>query len=72
MDDALRTLAELERSAIEQAMDHHRGYRVGAAKSLGISVRTLQRKLKERGWQTRWPVRYAVGPKDVSQQCHCN
>jgi hypothetical protein len=40
------TLEELERAAVEQALSEHQGNRTHAAKSLGISVRTLQRKLK--------------------------
>jgi hypothetical protein len=40
------TLEELERAAVEQALNEHQGNRTHAAKSLGISVRTLQRKLK--------------------------
>lgn len=42
-------LEALEREAIEQALEHHNGNRTHAAKSLGISVRTLQRKLKAWG-----------------------
>jgi hypothetical protein len=40
------TLEDLERAAVEQALQEHHGNRTHAAKSLGISVRTLQRKLK--------------------------
>ncbi|MEX2317885.1 MAG: sigma-54 dependent transcriptional regulator [Pirellulales bacterium] len=40
------SLAELERSAVEQALAHCGGNRTRAAQRLGISVRTLQRKLK--------------------------
>ena len=43
------TLEEVERAAVEQALDEHRGNRTHAARSLGISVRTLQRKLKAWG-----------------------
>jgi DNA-binding NtrC family response regulator len=43
------TMAELEREAIEQALQRHDGNRTHAANALGISVRTLQRKLK--AWQ---------------------
>lgn len=39
-------LEDLERGAIEQALEQHDGNRTHAAESLGISVRTLQRKLK--------------------------
>jgi DNA-binding NtrC family response regulator len=40
------SLEELERAAVEKALQVHRGNRTHAAKTLGISVRTLQRKLK--------------------------
>jgi hypothetical protein len=40
------TLEDLERAAVEQALGEHQGNRTHAAKALGISVRTLQRKLK--------------------------
>ena len=40
------SLEDLERVAVESALKHHQGNRTHAAKSLGISVRTLQRKLK--------------------------
>lgn len=43
------TLEALERAAVEQALVQHRGNRTHAAKELGISVRTLQRKLKAWG-----------------------
>jgi two-component system, NtrC family, response regulator HydG len=42
-------LYELERTAIENALREHDGNRTHAAKALRISVRTLQRKLKEFG-----------------------
>lgn len=42
-------LDELEREAVLQALDRNDGNRTHAAKSLGISVRTLQRKLKAWG-----------------------
>jgi DNA-binding NtrC family response regulator len=41
------TLAELERKAVTVALGTHQGNRTRAAKALGISVRTLQRKLKQ-------------------------
>lgn len=43
------TLAELERAAVMRALELHQGNRTRAAKSLGISVRTLQRKLRDWG-----------------------
>jgi DNA-binding NtrC family response regulator len=43
------SLEDLERAAVEQALAQHRGNRTHAAKTLGISVRTLQRKLKSWG-----------------------
>lgn len=42
-----RTLEEIERSAIMHALEHYDGNRTRAAESLGISVRTLQRRLKD-------------------------
>jgi transcriptional regulator with PAS, ATPase and Fis domain len=39
-------LHELERDAVEQAIAKHAGNRTLAARALGISVRTLQRRLK--------------------------
>jgi len=39
-------LRDLQRSAVEKALQEHFGNRTHAATSLGISVRTLQRKLK--------------------------
>jgi DNA-binding NtrC family response regulator len=43
---ARRTLASIEKDAITSALEKHEGNRTQAARSLGISVRTLQRKLK--------------------------
>jgi DNA-binding NtrC family response regulator len=43
------SLAEIERKAVELALDRNHGNRTRAAASLGISVRTLQRKLKAWG-----------------------
>lgn len=43
------SLEDLERAAVEQALIQHHGNRTHAAKTLGISVRTLQRKLKAWG-----------------------
>ena len=44
------TLSRLERAAVQHALDVHHGNRTRAARSLGISVRTLQRKLRR--WAT--------------------
>lgn len=41
------TLRELEQIAIRQALEQAQGHRGEAARQLGISLRTLQRKLKE-------------------------
>lgn len=43
------SLEDLERAAVQQALAQHQGNRTHAAKTLGISVRTLQRKLKAWG-----------------------
>jgi DNA-binding NtrC family response regulator len=43
------SLEDLERAAVEQALVQHHGNRTHAAKTLGISVRTLPRKLKAWG-----------------------
>jgi DNA-binding NtrC family response regulator len=40
------SLDDIERKVIEQALAQHDGNRTHAAEALGISVRTLQRKLK--------------------------
>ncbi|QDT92572.1 sigma-54-dependent transcriptional regulator [Gimesia algae] len=42
-------LEELERRAIQQTLSYNHGNRTHSAKSLGMSVRTLQRKLKAWG-----------------------
>jgi two-component system, NtrC family, response regulator HydG len=47
--ETLGSLQDLERSAVIAALEHCRGNRTKAAESLGISVRTLQRKLKAWG-----------------------
>ena len=41
------TMEELEKLAITKALDQHAGNRTHAANRLGISVRTLQRKLRQ-------------------------
>jgi two-component system nitrogen regulation response regulator GlnG len=50
-NDAGQTIAEMEKEAIRQALDQTGGHRNEAAQQLGISVRTLQRKIKEYGLQ---------------------
>jgi len=44
-----RTMGEIEKSAILNALNTTQGNRTKAAKALGIGLRTLQRKLKEYG-----------------------
>ncbi len=46
-------LADLERMAMVEALEQHGGNRTSAAEALGISVRTLQRKLKK--WSEERP-----------------
>jgi transcriptional regulator with PAS, ATPase and Fis domain len=46
-DGLTENLADLERRAVRRALTVHHGNRTLAAQSLGISVRTLQRKLKD-------------------------
>ncbi|MBN1234376.1 MAG: sigma-54-dependent Fis family transcriptional regulator [Candidatus Coatesbacteria bacterium] len=46
-EDEVVTLYEVEKQAIKKALEKAGGNRTIAAKKLGISVRTLQRKLKE-------------------------
>jgi two-component system NtrC family response regulator/two-component system response regulator HydG len=47
-----RSMAELEREAIERTLAFTEGHRARAAQLLGIGLRTLQRKLKEYGLAT--------------------
>jgi DNA-binding NtrC family response regulator len=54
------SLAEIERRAVQLALDQHHGNRTRAAASLGISVRTLQRKLK--AWGVGKPVEQHAAP----------
>ena len=44
-----KTLSEIEREAIVQALEDARGNRKKAAKVLGIGERTIYRKLKDYG-----------------------
>ena len=46
VEESLR-LADKEKELISKALDKHRGRRKRAAKDLGISERTLYRKIKE-------------------------
>jgi DNA-binding NtrC family response regulator len=48
-EEAMLNLAQLERSAIHEALGRHNGNRRRAAEELGISERTLYRKIKEYG-----------------------
>jgi len=43
------TLAEIERSAILAALRRHNGNRQLTAEELGVSTRTIQRKIQEYG-----------------------
>jgi len=43
------TLEDLEKVAIQNALKRSMGNRTHAAQNLGISVRTLQRKIKQSG-----------------------
>lgn len=54
------TLADMVKAAVLQTLDRLDGNRTQAAQSLGISVRTLQRKLKQ--WQTG-----GAGSKDSNE-----
>jgi transcriptional regulator with PAS, ATPase and Fis domain len=47
-----KTLDETQKLVVLERLDRHDGNRSRAARSLGISVRTLQRKLKKWGLQT--------------------
>jgi DNA-binding NtrC family response regulator len=56
------SLEDLERAAVEQALAQHHGNRTHAAKTLGISVRTLQRKLKAWGMPVLSTQNHAAAP----------
>lgn len=47
VEGRLRTLAEVERDVIRNAIDHHGGNYTAAAKALGIGRSTLYRKMEE-------------------------
>ena len=49
MPTANTTIENLEKSAILRALDQCQGNRTRAAEALGISVRTLQRRLHDWG-----------------------
>ncbi len=42
-----RSMDEIERQAILETLQRHKGHRAKAATMLGIGLRTLQRKLKD-------------------------
>jgi DNA-binding NtrC family response regulator len=50
-----KSLVALQRAAVEKALAEYHGHRTRAAESLGISVRTLQRKLKAWGLENSDP-----------------
>jgi DNA-binding NtrC family response regulator len=56
------SLEDLQRAAVEQALAQHHGNRTHAAKTLGISVRTLQRKLKSWGMPLAATPHHQLGP----------
>jgi DNA-binding NtrC family response regulator len=58
------SLEDLERAAVEQALAQHQGNRTHAAKTLGISVRTLQRKLKA------WGMPSSMSPQNSNPAPH--
>lgn len=54
VDPQHRTLDDLERATIMRTLRQHGGNRTHAAQALGISVRTLQRRLRD------WELRYGT------------
>jgi transcriptional regulator with PAS, ATPase and Fis domain len=55
-----KTLEQVEREYIEAVLSSHLGNRTHAAKALGISIRTLQRKL--RSWERTDQLRQHFRP----------
>ena len=49
LDSTPTSLVALQRAAVEKALSESKGHRARAAEALGISIRTLQRKLKAWG-----------------------
>lgn len=47
----VQRLEDLEREAIEHAVRFYSGHKVKAAEALGISVKTLYRKLQQYGYR---------------------
>jgi len=64
-EGTVRTLDQAETDALEHALNYYSGNRRHAAKALGISERSLYRKLKEKGLDN-----YALPgePLDVSDE----
>jgi DNA-binding NtrC family response regulator len=60
------TMEELERLAITKALDQYKGNRTHAANRLGISVRTLQRKLRQ--YELERNVKAPVPTDDLQPQ----
>lgn len=58
---APRSLAELEKQGIEQALDYTKGNQREAARVLGISPRTMYNKIKEYGLK-EWISDHMVCP----------
>ena len=57
------TLDDMERTMIRRALESHQGNRIAAADALGISRRTLHRKLNEFGLREAMPVKRGRKPK---------
>lgn len=52
----LKTLAEVEKECIQQAISFHSGNKTQAAKSLGITIKTLYNKLHEYGLFDKYKI----------------
>ncbi len=61
-DEPLLTLAQLEQLAIQAAMQRHHNNKTRAAHAIGISVRTLQRKLGRQETPSFVLLRTAINP----------
>ncbi len=59
-----RSMDEIERQAILETLERTKGHRAGAARMLGIGLRTLQRKLKDYKQQGYFEDESSHGPTD--------